>query len=148
MEARALLDIRALSRWTEGHHSIRLTSTDQLPLVAELQVIFFSDRTARPGESKERSFWAIKDKSDSRCIARGMARLWLISERNNEYDVFSWNSNTAGVKRNLVNKALKQTAIDTRIPGADVSSHPLRATGLSRLLSAKPDSGNGPTGMR
>ena len=136
--------------WTSEHspggrRRIRLTSTDQLPLIAELQVIFFSDRTARPGELKARSFWAIMDQSDSRCIARDMARLWLISERNNEYDVFSWNNNTAGVKRNLVNKALKQAAIDTGIPGADVSSHSLRATGLSRLLSAKPDSGNGPT---
>ena len=55
---------------------------------------------------------------------------------------------TTGVKRGLVNRALKQAAIDTGIPGADVSSHSLRATGLSRLLSAKPDSGNGPTGMQ
>ena len=139
--------------WTSEHspggrRRIRLNSIDQLPLIAELQVIFFSDKTARPGESKARSFWAIKDQSDSRCIARDMARLWLISERNNEYDVFSWNSNTAGVKRGLVNRALKQAAIDTGIPGADVSSHSLRATRLSRLLSAKPDSGNGPTGMQ
>jgi site-specific DNA-cytosine methylase/integrase len=139
--------------WTSEHspggrRRIRLTSADQLSQIAELQVIFFSDKTARPGESKARSFWAIKDQSDSRCIARDMARLWLISERNSEYDVFSWNSNTAGVKRDLVNKALKQAAIDTGIPGADVSSHSLRATGLSRLLSAKPDSGNGPTGMQ
>ena len=139
--------------WTSEHSKggrrrIKLTSAKQLPLIAELQVIFFSDKTARPGESKARSFWAIEDQTDSRCIARDMARLWLISERNNEYDVFSWNSNTAGVKRSLVNKALRQAAVDTGIPGADVSSHSLRATGLSRLLSAKPDSGNGPTGMQ
>ena len=131
-----------------GRGCIRLTSTSQLPLVAELQVIFFSGKAARPGEPKARSFWAIKDQSGSRCIARDMARLWLVSERCNGYDVFSWNSNTAGVERDLVNKALKQAAIDTGIPGADVSSHSLRATGLSRLLSAKPDSGNGPTGMQ
>lgn len=139
--------------WTSEHSKggrrrIKLTSPKQLSLIAELQVIFFSDKTARPGESKARSFWAIEDQTDSRCIARDMARLWLISERNNEYDVFSWNSNTAGVKRSLVNKALRQAAVDTGIPGADVSSHSLRATGLSRLLSAKPDSGNGPTGMQ
>ena len=139
--------------WTSEHSPdgtkrIKLTSADQLPHIAELQAIFFRDKTARPGESKARSFWATKDQSDSRCIARDMARLWLISERNNEYDVFSWNSNTVGVKRDLVNKALKQAATDTRFPGEDVSSHSLMATGLSRLLSAKPDSGNGPTGMQ
>ena len=38
-------------------------------------------------------------------------------------------------------------AVETGIPGADVSSHSLRATGLSRLLNAKPASG-GPTGMQ
>ena len=79
--------------WTSEHspggrRRIRLTSTDQVPLIAEFQVIFFNDKTARPGESKARSFWAIKDQSDSRCIARDMARLWLISERNNDYDVW------------------------------------------------------------
>ena len=139
--------------WTSEHspggrRRIRLTSTYHLPLIAELQVIFFSDKTARPGESKARSFGAITDQSDSRCIASDMARLWIISERNSEYDVFSWNSITPGVKRGLVNKALKHAAIDTGIPGADVSSHSLKATGSSRLLSAKPDSDNGPTGMQ
>ena len=107
-----------------------------------------------PDPYQKRSFWAIDDQTDSRCIVRDMARLWLISKRNLEYGVFSWNHNTAGVslKRSMVNAALKQAAIDTGIPGADVSSHSLRATGLSRLLNAgllnaKPASG-GPTGMQ
>ena len=76
-----------------------------------------------------------------------MARLWLISERNPDYDVFSWNNNTAGVTRKMVNNRLKRAAVETGIPSADVSSHSLRATGLSRLLSAKPANG-GPTGMQ
>jgi integrase len=130
-----------------GRRRINLTSAQQLSTIAEMQVIFFSDKTAKPGESKARSFWAIKDQTDSRCIVRDMARLWLISERNTEYDVFSWNNNTAGVTREMVNSRLKRAAIETGIPGADVSSHSLRATGLSRLLSAKPASG-GPTGMQ
>lgn len=125
---------------------MKLTSVKQLRQIAELQVIFFSDKTAAPGESKARSFWAIDDQSDSRCIVRDMARLWLISERNNEYDVFSWNHNTTGVTRDLVNKSLKRAAMETGIPGADVSSHSLRATGLSRLLNARPSEG-GPIGM-
>ena len=130
-----------------GRRRINLTSSKQLVQIAEMQVIFFSDKTGAPGESKARSFWAIDDQTDSRCIVRDMARLWLISERNLEYDVFSWNHNTTGVKRSMVNAALKQAAIDTGIPGADVSSHSLRATGLSRLLNAKPASG-GSTGMQ
>jgi hypothetical protein len=124
-----------------------LTSAQQLSTIAEMQVIFFSDKTAKPGESKARSFWAIKDQKDSRCIVRDMARLWLISEKNPEYDVFSWDNNTAGVTREMVNSRLKRAAVETGIPGADVSSHSLRATGLSRLLSAKPACG-GPTGMQ
>ena len=71
----------------------------------------------------------------------------LIIEKNPEYDVFSWDNNTAGVTREMVNSRLKRAAVETGIPGADVSSHSLRATGLSRLLSAKPACG-GPTGMQ
>ena len=68
-----------------GRRRTKLTSAQQLSTIAEMQVIFFSDKTAKPEESKARSFWAIKDQKDSRCIARDMARLWLISERHPEY---------------------------------------------------------------
>ena len=53
--------------------------------IAELQVIFHSDKTARPGEGRARSFHAILDRTDSKCIVRDTARLWLISERIPDY---------------------------------------------------------------
>lgn len=107
--------------------------------VTEMQVVFFNDKTAKPGESKARTFHAIPDKADSRCIVRDMARLWLISERVSEFHCFSWAADTAGVTRTLINSSLKAAAVATGIPGADVSSHSLRCTGLSRLLAAKPN---------
>ena len=106
-----------------------------------------TNKTAKPGESKARRFWAIEDQTDSRCIVRDMARMWLTSERNLEYDGFSWIDNTVGVTREMVNSRLKRAAVETGIPGADVPSHSLRATGLSRVLSGKPTNG-GPTGMQ
>ena len=118
-----------------GRQKINLTSADQLEDVAELQVIFHSDKTARPGEGRARSFHAIPDKADSRCIVRDMARLWLISERIPDYDVFSWAANTKGVTRPMVNTTLKTAAVAVGIPKADVSSHSLRCSGLSRLCS-------------
>ena len=66
-----------------------------------------------------------------------MARLWLISEQWQGYDVFSWGSNTQGADRKFVNALLKEAAIETRIPGGDVSSHSSRRTGLCRLMGAK-----------
>ena len=119
----------------EGRRKINLTSASQLADVAELQVIFHSDKTARPGEGRARSFHAIPDSTDSRCIVRDMARLWLISERIPDYDVFSWAANTKGVTRPMVNKTLKTAAVAVGIPKADVSSHSLRCSGLSRLCS-------------
>ena len=112
-----------------------MTSASQIKQVAELQVIFHSDKTARPGEGRARSFHAIPDKKDSTCIVRDMARLWLMSERIPDYDVFSWAANTQGVSRDMVNKTLKTAAVAVGIPKADVSSHSLRCSGLSRLLS-------------
>ena len=72
-------------------------------------------------------------------MVRHMARLWLISERVPDYDfdVLSSNANTDGVSRKLVNQVLKAATIETGIPGADVSSHSLRCTGLCRLLNTK-----------
>ena len=41
-----------------------------------------------------RTFHAIPDKADSRCIVRDMARLWLISERVSDFHCFSWAADT------------------------------------------------------
>ena len=89
--------------------------------VAELQVIFYSDKPTRRGGAangarKARSFHAITDIRDSRCIVRDMARLWLISETCQECEVFSWGSNTQGADRKFVNALLKEAAIETWIP--------------------------------
>ena len=96
-------------------------------------MIFHSDKTARPGEGRARCFHAIPDKTDSKCIVCDMARLWLISERIPDYDVFSWAANAKEVTRPMVNKTLKTAAVAVGIPKADVSSHSLRCSGLSRL---------------
>ena len=125
-----------------GRRKMEVKSVQDIYRVAELQVIFFSDKTTRRGGAangagKARSFHAITDIKDSRCIVRDMARLWLISEQCQEYDVFSWGSNTQGADRKFVNALLKEAAIETGIPGADVSSHSLRRTGLCRLMGAK-----------
>ena len=66
-----------------------------------------------------------------------MARLWRISEQCQECDVFLWGSNTQGADRKIANALLKEAAIESGIPGADVSSHNLRRTGLCRLMGAK-----------
>ena len=112
----------------KGRRKIIVTCASDVWLVAEMQVIFYSDKTAKPGYGRARSFFAIENPNDTRCIVRDMhmARLWLISEKVPDYDVLSWNANTDGVSRNLVNQVLKAAAIETGIPGADVSSHSLR----------------------
>ena len=108
----------------------------QIPLVAEMEVIFWSDKTHRRGDAEVRSFFAIPDLSDQRCIVRDMAKLWLLGCQVKEYPVFTWSGGTQGVSRNQVNSILKEAAIAQGVPGADVSSHSLRVTGLSRLLGA------------
>ena len=77
----------------------------------------------------------VPDLDDERCIVRDMATLWLHSEQIQEYDVFSWNNNEAGITRASVNKVLKASAVAVGISGADVASHSCRITGLSRLLA-------------
>ena len=52
--------------------------------------------------------------------------------------MFSWAADTQGVTRQLVSDMLKEAAIATGIPGADVSTHSLRRTGLSRLVAKGP----------
>ena len=87
---------------------------------AELQVIFYSDKTnprgnQAVGQGKARSFFAIKDLKNTDCMVRDMARLWLVSERVSSYRVFSWAADTQGVTRKLVSDMLKEAAIATGI---------------------------------
>ena len=122
----------------QGRVPLQVNSLSDVAAAAEIQVIFYSDKTSRPGNGRARSFFAIPDLKDSRCIVRDMARMWLVSEQVPDYDVFSWAANTKGADRSMVNKILKEAAIMAGIPGADVASHSLRRTGLCRLMSAKP----------
>jgi len=87
------------------------------------------------GDGVVRSFFAIPDLDDDRCIVRDMAALWLQSEQIQDYAVFSWNGNEDGIKRAQVNKVLKASAVAVGISGGDVASHSCRITGLSRLLA-------------
>ena len=103
--------------------------------VYELEVIFFTDKTHSVGEGVVRSFFAIADLTDERCIVRDMATLWLHSEQIQDHSVFSWNNNQDGIKRAQVNKVLKASAVAVGIDGADVASHSCRIIGLSRLLA-------------
>ena len=125
-----------------GRQRMVVRTIQDIYKVAELQVIFYSDKTTRrggasAGAGKARSFHAIPNISDSRCIVRDMARLWLVSEQCAEYDVFAWGANTQGTDRKFINSILQEAAVETGIPGADVSSHSLRRTGLCRLMGAK-----------
>ena len=122
----------------QGRVPLKIKNVADVTAAAEIQVIFYSDKTSRPGNGRARSFFAISDVKDSKCIVRDMARLWLVSEQVLDYDVFSWDANSKGVDRAMVNDLLKEAAIEAGIPGADVASHSLRRTGLCRLMSAKP----------
>jgi hypothetical protein len=50
--------------------------------------------------------------------------------------VFSWANDTEGPTRAKVSAVLKAAAVADGIPAADISSHSLRVSGLSRLLAA------------
>jgi hypothetical protein len=136
------IDGKHLLRWesltfkdSEGA-TMQLVHSWQIQLVAELEIVFWSDKTHRRGDAEVRSFFAIPDLDDDRCIVRDMAKLWLVSCQVKEYPVFSWSGGTEGVTRDQVNSILTEAAIAQGVPGADVSSHSLRVTGLSRLLGA------------
>ena len=102
-----------------------------------MEVIFFTDKTHGVGEGIVRSFFAIPDLGDARCVVRDMAALWLRSKQMEEYDVFSWDNNEDGITRAKVNRVLKASAVAVGIAGGDVATHSCRITGLimSRLLA-------------
>ncbi len=103
--------------------------------VADLARIF-EVKTHDFGKGTCRSFFAIADKRDNMCIARDVGKLWLMSEQNLEHHVFSWSNDSADPTREQVSAVLKAAAIEDGIPAADLSTHSLRITGLSRLLAA------------
>jgi hypothetical protein len=127
---------RCIIFYDEDHNEIHLHSIAQLYQIFEMEVLFYSDKTHDFGQGTARSFFAIPDTSDGRCIVRDVALLWLLSEREKSYQVFSWDHNTRGPSRQDVSTVLKQAAILNGIPAADIASHSLRISGLSRLLAA------------
>jgi hypothetical protein len=100
-----------------------------------MEVIFYSSKTFGPEHAEARNFFAIENEADPRCLVRDMARLWLLSERCEEYHVFGWANDTKGVRRVFVNKMLKEAAKECGMPPDDISSHSARVTGLSRLVA-------------
>lgn len=127
---------RCIIFYDKDRNVLHLHSIAQLYLIFEMEVLFYSDKTHNFGQGTARSFFAIPDATDTRCVVRDMATLWLISERDKSYQVFSWNHNTKGPTRLDVSAVLKQAAIQNGIPAADIASHSLRISGLSRLLAA------------
>jgi hypothetical protein len=145
-----------ISEWGfDGKHSLRwhavaffdsnrdMLSVESLldvPLIFEVELTFLSDKTHNFGVGGTcRSFFAIPDQSDRRCVVRDLARVWLMSERDIEHHVFSWANDTQGPTRAKVSAVLKSAAVCSGIPAADVATHSLRVTGLSRLLAAGMD---------
>ena len=126
----------AVSFFDKDRNVLSVDSPLDLPKIFELELVFFSDKTHNFGEGTCRSFFAIPDQSDTRCIVRDLARVWLLSERNLEHHVFSWANDTQGPTRTQVAALLKAAAVADGIPGADISTHSLRVAGLSRLLAA------------
>jgi len=126
---------RSLTFFDCNRQPMEVTCLADVLRVYELEVIFFTDKTHSVGEGVVRSFFAIADLADERCIVRDMATLWLHSEQIQDHAVFSWNNNQDGIKRAQVNKVLKASAVAVGIDGADVASHSCRITGLSRLLA-------------
>ena len=58
---------------------LKVTCFADIALVYEMEVIFFTDKTHGVGEGVVRSFFAIPDLEDERCVVRDMAALWLRS---------------------------------------------------------------------
>ena len=119
----------------EDGDAIILTSLDQLHLIRQLEVVFWSDKTHTAGTGVVRNWHAIEDQDDDRCLVRDMARLWLMSEQVPDYEVFTWDNETKGVTRSQVNALLKKAAVAVGMPESDTASHSARITGLSQLMS-------------
>jgi hypothetical protein len=126
----------AVSFFDKNRDLLDIKCVSDLALIFELEITFLSDKTHNFGEGTCRSFFAIPDQGDTRCIARDLGRLWLLSEGCLHHHVFSWANDTDGPSRSKITAVLKAAAIQDGIPAADVCTHSLRVTGLSRLLAA------------
>ena len=126
---------RALTFYDYSRRPIEVQTLADVLRVHELEVIFFTDKTHSVGDGQVRSFFAIPDLKDERCIVRDMATLWLHSEQIQDHAVFSWNNNEDGIKRHKVAKVLKAAALAIGMPESDTGTHSARITGLSRLLA-------------
>ena len=143
-----------ISEWERGgKHSVKwkylsfldadskpmiVESLDQLPAIAALEVIFWSDKSHIPGTGLIRTWHAIEDLDDENCVVRDMARLWLLSEKIPEHEVFTWSNGLKGVTRHKVNTLLKKAAEKAGIPAPDTASHSCRVTGLSQMCRYAP----------
>jgi hypothetical protein len=143
-----------ISEWARGgKHSVKwkylsfldadskpmvVESLDQLPVIAALEVIFWTDKSHIPGTGLIRTWHAIEDLDDENCVVRDMARLWLMSEKIPEHEVFTWDNGLKGVTRHKVNTLLKKAAEKAGIPAPDTASHSCRVTGLSQMCRYAP----------
>ena len=75
---------------------------------------------------------------DENCVVRDMARLWLMSEKIPEHEVFTWANGLKGVTRHKVNTLLKKAAEKAGILEPDTASPPCRVTGLSQMCRHAP----------
>lgn len=111
-----------------------VTSLSQLHLIKEMEVVFWTDKTHSAGHGVIHNWFAIENREDDKCLVRDMARLWIMSERISELEVFTWDNGTKGVTRAQVNTLLKKAAVKAGIPASDTASHSARITGLSQLF--------------
>jgi hypothetical protein len=126
----------AVTFFDSDRKAFRVETLGDLSRIFELEVTFFSDKTHNFGQGTCRSFFAIPDQSDARCVVRDLARVWLASEQNLEHHVFSWANDTQGPTQAQVSGVLKAAAVADGIPSADIATHSLRVAGLLRLLAA------------
>ena len=115
-----------------------IDSLGQLPVIAALEVIFWTDKSHIPSTGLIRTWHAIEDLDDENCVVRDMARLWLMSEKIPEHEVFTWDNGLKRVTRHKVNTLLKKAAEKVGIPAPDTASHSCRVIGLSQMCRYAP----------
>ena len=129
------ITFRSLTFFDKDRIAIDLVSVDQMDSIHELECVFMSSKTTRWGDGLARSIFAMTDRTDSRCVVRDIALLWILSERDLDHPVFSWDKGQKGPSRAAVAKILKSAAVNIGIPAASISSHSLRIGGLCLLMA-------------